>query len=880
MKFPYLIILGVTLLLCKKTHSQVYSIVKGNAVDAQTKEKIAFAKVKLVSLTDTSIYKTQANSEGQFSIPSIKEIGPFMVVVDAFTYSTFVKKFEINKSIVVLKDLRLIKKSSLLKSVKIKNKRKPFSVKGDTIVYDAKYFKMNADMDALYLLNKMPGINTKDQLTVDGDSVSQIQINGIVSYNENYRELLSTIPANIIKKVLLFDDTETSANNQMSNRTTKVINLITLKDHYSTPKGSLYAGYGTKNLFVVGGNMRTQNKSGLISINGKINKGPIKTGSYYEPESQFTSNGIPTTGNLNFYLRKKIDKKNTINISNSSYTNNNIVESRVKEYFMNDTLPNEFEQNSRNKSEGISNRLSLTLIHSYSPNKKLTINGGFYFFQSKSNQSSEIVNLNSTENFYRDNLFNSSSRTQFFKNKIAYQNTYKNSDKLNISFNSSIRNKYIDIGSSGSLVTSNANTQNNFSSVEQPINYKLAPNIDYSTTLFKKLKTKFFFNNNSSINSNSLQRDNIVNNSAILDTNLSFNSQYGTIINSLGFLTHYPINKKTTMVIGLESLNGIVYGNINSNTDNVNKNYLKFNPKVEINYAKNNLQKLQLTIEKKTEFPEFNQLNPILFQSNNYDYYQGNIGLRPSDRYSSRFSYTSRNQEKGSYFATRISGIYIKNPIIESFFLTQKDSSLYNGFSINPWSRVTYYDNSKNYKYLYSVIRYDLPAKFIKSILKLRANAEYLNSLNFLNFKEINLEEIKLGFGISLVTNFSKKIELNLYSSSEYSISNQIFNNKLYSIVNNGLLSVVLNKKLILKTEFNHNSLIGLSSNNGNTNFFLLNTALTTKAFKDKMSAEFRIHDILKSYTNYSIVRSPSYSRETYRNNLGRYLGIIIKWKL
>ena len=104
-------------------------------------------------------------------------------------------------------------------------------------------------MDAIYFISKLPGIDLKNRIA-NGDSIRKVMINGIIIFNENPEKLLTQIPAGVIERVQVFNDTLDAQGMGIKRSTqSKVINVKTTDDYFVNFKGKLFAGYALKDYF-------------------------------------------------------------------------------------------------------------------------------------------------------------------------------------------------------------------------------------------------------------------------------------------------------------------------------------------------------------------------------------------------------------------------------------------------------------------------------------------------------------------------------------------------------------------------------------------------------------------------------------------------------
>ena len=127
-----------------------------------------------------------------------------------------------------------------------------FYNKGDTLVYNADAFQLAQGSMLDVLIRQMPGVQLKDngEITVNGQHVESLLINGEDFFKGNRQIMLDNLPAYMVKNVKVFRKAETR--NKVLAKTGRklaedplVMDVRLKKDYEVGWIGNLEAGYGT-----------------------------------------------------------------------------------------------------------------------------------------------------------------------------------------------------------------------------------------------------------------------------------------------------------------------------------------------------------------------------------------------------------------------------------------------------------------------------------------------------------------------------------------------------------------------------------------------------------------------------------------------------------
>ena len=181
---------------------------KGTITDTLNKQNLANAVISVLRAKDSVLVTfTRTDAQGNFMVKNLPP-GNFILMVSYPSYADYVDKLviEAGKEL-VLGNLPLITKANLLQEVIVKQRYNGIKVKGDTTEYKADSFHVTANADVQELLRKMPGIqvNSKGEITAQGDQVQKVLVDGEEFFSDDPAVVTKNLRADAVDKIQAFD---------------------------------------------------------------------------------------------------------------------------------------------------------------------------------------------------------------------------------------------------------------------------------------------------------------------------------------------------------------------------------------------------------------------------------------------------------------------------------------------------------------------------------------------------------------------------------------------------------------------------------------------------------------------------------------------------
>lgn len=181
-------------------------VIRAILVDPSTKEPIPFATASITKAGGKAAFKyVLSDQKGKVSITSIPA-GSYVFKAELLGYQTIVKQVEVKAS-VNLGQLEMKVDNMQLDAAKVSATGNAIIMKKDTIEFTATAFK-TTDNDVLEdLLKKLPGVEVAEDgsITVNGQTVKKITIDGKTFFLDDPQLASKNIPAKMVEKLKVID---------------------------------------------------------------------------------------------------------------------------------------------------------------------------------------------------------------------------------------------------------------------------------------------------------------------------------------------------------------------------------------------------------------------------------------------------------------------------------------------------------------------------------------------------------------------------------------------------------------------------------------------------------------------------------------------------
>ena len=177
--------------------------VKGVLVDESTGEPLGFATVSLTRDGQSKPAKyTLTDDKGAFLIESVRNAS-YTIQAELLGYHPYSAQLKMESKLIDLGEIKMEVDKEQLEAAEVSAIGNPVIIKKDTIEYNASSFLSTDNDNLVDLLKKMPGIEVADNgtITVNGQSVSKITVQGKTFFLDDPQIASQNIPAKLVKKL-------------------------------------------------------------------------------------------------------------------------------------------------------------------------------------------------------------------------------------------------------------------------------------------------------------------------------------------------------------------------------------------------------------------------------------------------------------------------------------------------------------------------------------------------------------------------------------------------------------------------------------------------------------------------------------------------------
>lgn len=915
-----ILVLCCFLFLSNTLQAQLSGTIKGYVTDTINNYPLTKASVSLLRAQDSILVKfTRAKENGYFELNNI-EYGKFILLVSYPKYADFVDQFSVD-STKIIKDygkINLADKGRLLSEIIIKGNRAAMKIKGDTIEFDPKAFKIAPNAKVEDLIKQFPGIQIdKDgKITAQGETVTKVLVDGEEFFGDDPTLVTKNLRADMVDKVQLFDKKSDQAvfTGVDDGQKTKTLNVKLKEDKKKGYFGKAELGGGTDGFY---NSQAMFNKFwdkkkiaayGILANTGQVGLGwgdkdkygqsgyqvTDDGGIYFSNngndeldswDGQFNGEGIPIvkTGGIHFDNKWNKDKE-SINVNYKigdielSGNRNDINQQNLSSSSIYNTSDKSFEKNMTK------NKLDLAYEIKIDTTLTLKLNVDGLFKKSNSNeaemqkgtdeQGNQLNNLKqTTTNDVDDKAFNI--------NTLLTKKLKKAGRTLSLNLNQSSSDSKSDgyLNSRAEFFTPSVINPDSTKVVDQNkvnniSNTVFKSNLIYTEPLSKSLSV--ILNYGFNISNGKADRKSF-NQSAngdynVLDSIFSNNYELDQTINQLGAIFNYKKNK-TILSFG-SKFSGVHFKQYDVYTDSSFKQkFVNYMPQINYQYNFKQRQSLRLSYNGNTDQPALEQIQPIRDNQNQLNTILGNPNLDPSFRNTFRGNYYSYKVLSNQYFSVNGSYNFTLNPIISNVLTNDRGESISQFVNLENKASTSYYLNSNFGKTIKAI---DMNAGIGLSANK---NVNY----NYINTKLNQTKNSSYSFDFSLSKYKEKKYNFNASFGPTYNVADASINENSdsngWGFNGNFWASIDLPFKLEISTDGNYQY-------NGKTQViqetferFIWNAAISKKFLKtDNLKVSIIGRDLLNQNVGFNRSAYNGNIHQSTYTTIQRYFMFSVSW--
>ena len=668
-----LILSAFTLLLSLSySFSQTYSI-QSNIFDKNNGAAVEAATVRLLNASDSSfVQAVQTDNKGHFSLNKIAS-GNYVLTINYLGYHQHKQSVSVGEKNVILKNIQLQEDSKLLSEVVVRGTATQMTVRGDTIEFNAGAFKLGENAVVEDLLKRLPGveITPEGKITVNGQEVTKIRVDGKKFFEGDPEMATKNIPAELIEKVQVLEEKSEMAKltGFEDDDTERIINL-TFKDSRRRGQfGNITTGAGAD----VGGNFRYDANAFLNLINGDsqtaITGGAnnINTARSTRGRGGFNANnGISETQNIGINNTSILSPKLSLGGDGSfnHSANNTQTESNRESYISGSRYDDYSKNTSHNDLYSVNGRLEME----WKPDSLTTFvfQPNLGYNRSISNRENEFLYLidndttsvGETRNEGTNSSINGDLRLTYNR-KSASKRGRSFTARVNSGFSQSDNESF---NFSEKLKSTNDTTINQ-KTIEKSNTYKFDVRLSYVEPLWnnQNLLEMVAGFETTKRDSEKRQYDKDLSLGGVHDYDFmgeytNFNDEYSNSFDNLFFretaeLNYRHIQKDYNLTLGIkaepsQTYNEVIYGDGTSRE--VSSEVFNFAPSARFQYNFGKRQYVRVFYRGRTQQPNINQMQPVKNNSDLMSETVGNARLNPAFNHSLFSTYSSFNETRQS----------------------------------------------------------------------------------------------------------------------------------------------------------------------------------------------------------------------------------------
>lgn len=588
----------------------------------------------LDSNSKTLVKSTLTDTKGEFVFAGI-ENGKYYLSINMLGYAQYQgSEMIVAGEDVELPAIKLIATGNKLKEVTIRGQKPLIEVQADKLVMNVENSALNAGSSALDILSRSPGVNVdqNENISIKGRQGVNVMIDGknMVMSGADLANMLKAMPSNSISKIEIISNPGAKYD---AAGTAGIINIITKRDRNPGMNGAINASYG-------------QGVYPKYSIGGSLNYRNKKLSAYltYNYAKRWWFNRL----NLD---RKFYDPNS--DLLQFSYVQDNFM--RVPLDNHNGTFGLDYSIG-KNTIVGIAGTAGATLIEQYAYNNSQALDGNnelLYDFITGGGREQDYMNYSGNLNFRHS--FN--DKGQKLDIDLDYARYMSNSlQELETSYFLPDGNVYLPTY----FMRSDMDGVTQIRAIKA--DYTLP--FENKATLEAGIKSTYVTSDNEPLFYEKTTGD------FRLDTNRSNHFIYRENINA-GYLNFNKKWDRWSTQVGLRAENTNIDAEQVTLDSTYVTSYTQLFPSFAVQRNLNEKHDLGVTLSRRIQRPNYEQLNPFKFFIDNTTYKEGYPYLRPALTYSAELSHTFKKR-----FNTSVSYSHTKDNITEVIQPSETEDSV------------------------------------------------------------------------------------------------------------------------------------------------------------------------------------------------------------
>lgn len=861
------------------------NLLNGTVMDKDLGETLPGAYIFIKNQIGETLSNAVTDGSGNFTIQNSGGDN-FILEISYLGYEKYSKEIK-NLSGSSLGVIELEMESTQLDAFEIQSSALAGEVRGDTVAFNAEAFKTRPQAEASDLIRKMPGvIMTGGTIEVQGEVVGKVLVDGEPFFGDDPAMAMQNIPVAIIDKIEFLDQRSDQAvlTGFDDGETIKTINIITKKETKGGKFGKFFAGYGTDDNYMVGGNINFFNgptRLTVLGLSNNINQQNFSaddlSGAFGGGDNRSGGGGRGNDNSLTTRERPGITTTNSIGTNFSDQFDNGKAKF-TGSYFFNDSknylnrvssreyiLPSDslqlYNEDRNDENNYKRHRLDMRLDYDISERHALIWRPNISYFKRESQNTLSAQNLFDANTPISEtvNSTQSSYESMRFNNDLTYRYKF---GKEGRTISTSIATRLENSDNESNLVSVNRNFQNqNLDSLIQTsrtnsneLNYEFE--LEYTEPLgkYSQLSLEYEVGNDFSENLQEVYQREMESTSYILDSTLSNEFENTYLQHEIGL--GYRFNNEKLRIFSsfdyeISELNS---DRLFPGFENTKRTFGNFVPRVILDYEFDEETNLRVVYRTDTDAPSVRQLQEVIDNSNPLQITTGNPNLNQEYEHRIFTRFRKMNPETSRSFFMYLSGAKRYNYLGNATILATQDTLIQGDVLLRQGGQYSTPINLDNYWNARSYFSFGFPLSFIKSNLNLSTSANISNQPGLINNQINNNRNIGIGQGIGISSNVGEDLDFNISTRGNYNIVRsslqESLNNNFYSQNTRFDFYWNFTPNFFISSNVNHTLYEGLGEG-FDQSFLLMNLDLGYRFLKErKGELKLTIFDLLNQNTS------------------------------
>ncbi|HEX6849089.1 MAG TPA: outer membrane beta-barrel protein, partial [Chitinophagaceae bacterium] len=848
-----LVLLGFSLVSFSQT-----PVLSGSIRDAENKQPLSGATVKIVRGADS--LTVVSDKTGNFEFRNLPDTGRYDLIISFLGYELTKREFVWENVTKKIDDINVNREAKTLGGVTVVSTPPLTKQKADTTEISASQLKVNPDANSEDLVRKAPGITVENgQVKVGGEQVRKVTVDGRDFFGDDASATLRNLPAEIVDKIQVFDRLSDQAQftGVDDGSAAKSINIVTKPNMRNGQFGRFFAGYGTDNHYLVGGNMsyfKNNSRLSIVALTNDVNQQNFAEvdllgvtsggGGFGGGNFRGMGGGRPGGGGFGggnfggfggggFLIGQQPGISNTnaigvnyndkwaknLDVSGSYFFNNRKTENTeniAREYFPIGDTTQFYNQDAGSESNNYNHRANFRFDWKIDSSNSILIIPSINIQDYNSESLTKGIMFNDQDDTTSQTLnANRSERLGVnFNNTILYRHSFKKrgrtfSFNLNTGLNNQDGESYTDAFSlyyKGPIIVKDTTRLFNDQITK---GYQVSTSLNYTEPIGKK-GAILEFRYNPSFNSNESKKkaynfENSTGKYSVLDTSLSsvFDNTYLTQRGGISF-RRGERNKQISFGFDIQS------ATLKSDQEypyatRVERTFTNILPNLMINLPLSKKENIRIFYRANTNPPSVNQLQDVINNSNPLLLSTGNPELDQSygHRIGGRYQLTNTTKNKSLF--VNFFGSLTDNYVATATYTATKDSVLTPTVTLYRGSQLTKPVNLDGQRNLNVFVTYAQPLKFMKTNMSLNSGFVAYRTPGLINNEEGITTSYNYNAGIVLASNISQYVDYTVsYNGSFNNAKNTLQpeqNNKYFSHSTSAKLNLLTKKGWLFNTD-------------------------------------------------------------------------------